>query len=816
MTGPTAYDPRILANKLIAAGIPVVLCRPNPNRGKPMPTDPARVDQRELLVPPGWSTITAADCDVSGFRVGVDTLAMVGGHGVDAVDVDVKDGGTVDNMPPFRSFGLTRTPSDGWHHYVRSTGIGKISPLATSAGHVGDYIGGTPQGGGRLLAFLPGSTRPKYPGKTYELVEDLDLDALLEHDPDDDLIGALLAHGGSRNGQPGRPAAKHSEVRAFYADHSEIPASPCRYGRVAVDGLIHAADTAIPGDPKRGRHGWAVASATRAVELVRAGCASAADLDRLEATLDRIKPEGGTDWAGVLGWALTNADGAVGCGIHGPAPAAAGKGGCPERGRYDALVAHLRTWQDGDDFGHVAFACAVAVSAGDTTGDPLWGQVVGSPSSGKTETIRALDDVTDDRVDELTAAALLSWGRAKVPKPTGVLTRVPNPALLTVGDFSTVLATSDRGGRDQLFALLRRVYDGAVTRDLGNAPGPLRWEGRLTVLSAVTPAIDDYSTHTDALGPRWLYLRMPDIPRAARRAAAGRHAGDLTERRRQARQLALGAVRHPRAALEGMVLTDDTLRTIGDAAIVVAAARGSVPRDGYGRRDVIAMPTVEEPHRLVGQLQMLARSLLALGLTVTEAEHLTVRAALDTIPRSRLAVLKVLATGEVLTIGGLAERAGLNRKVARFAVEDLRETQLTCCPVEDTSAVDDVADLGNVRRDWQLTEYLGEIAVEVLAAQRERGSVDKADTKRGDPPPNPPNTETDSPSETTGHGGAPHFSYRPEGAGHGRCGGAAGAPAGAQPPAGGPCPGCVTPLAGDPPPSCPCPDIHATSSERLP
>nr|MBA2768589.1 hypothetical protein [Sporichthyaceae bacterium] len=42
------YDPRILANRLIDAGVPVVVCRPNLNRGKPMPTDPERTDQREL------------------------------------------------------------------------------------------------------------------------------------------------------------------------------------------------------------------------------------------------------------------------------------------------------------------------------------------------------------------------------------------------------------------------------------------------------------------------------------------------------------------------------------------------------------------------------------------------------------------------------------------------------------------------------------------------------------------------------------------------------------------------------------------------
>ena len=36
-----------------------------------------------------------------------------------------------------------------------------------SGKHIGDYIGGTAAGGGRMLAFLPGSARPKYAGRDY-------------------------------------------------------------------------------------------------------------------------------------------------------------------------------------------------------------------------------------------------------------------------------------------------------------------------------------------------------------------------------------------------------------------------------------------------------------------------------------------------------------------------------------------------------------------------------------------------------------------------------------------------------------------------
>ena len=67
---------------------------------------------------------------------------------------------------------------------------------------------------------------------------------------------------------------------------------------------------------------------------------------------------------------------------------------------------------------------------------------------------------------------MLSWSAGKGQEAG----RGPLPAqtrgavLVTIGDFSTVLAMGDRGARDMLFALLRRIYDGHITRNLGNAP----------------------------------------------------------------------------------------------------------------------------------------------------------------------------------------------------------------------------------------------------------------------------------------------------------------------------------------------------------
>lgn len=75
---------------------------------------------------------------------------------------------------------------------------------------------------------------------------------------------------------------------------------------------------------------------------------------------------------------------------------------------FDALSGYLHL----DEDGHVLFTLAVTVGA-KLDGPPLWGMLVGSSSGGKTEDLHMVKDLADERVDEFTAAALLSWTKGK-------------------------------------------------------------------------------------------------------------------------------------------------------------------------------------------------------------------------------------------------------------------------------------------------------------------------------------------------------------------------------------------------------------------
>jgi hypothetical protein len=342
-----------------------------------------------------------------------------------------------------------------------------------------------------------------------------------------------------------------------------------------------------------------------------------------------------------------------------------------------AFIAQLRTWLDLPDPAHVLLTLAAAATR-DLDGEPVWLLLVAVPSSGKTETVRLLDKRADGRLNEVTAAGLLGWTKGKESKPSGVLARLGDRGLVTFGDLSSLLATSDYGGRDAAFGLMRRAYDGHVTRDISPPGKPaagcseqLSWSGRLTVVAAVTGAIDRYAVHADQLGPRWVYIRIASRDTEAKRQVTRRaRKSELDGHRDAARKTADRLIADAARRIPDDV-PDSVFNVIEDAALVTCWGRAAVPRHGYGRREIDGMPVVEDPPRVVRQLHGLARGLLALGLPEDYTAGLIRRVALDSMPEDRRAVLAALSFGEPLTAAALARRAGLHRHVARMRAEEL-------------------------------------------------------------------------------------------------------------------------------------------------
>ena len=720
------------ARRLSALGLPVFTA------------PPSGVSGREFTRPEGWQRTDPAGnlARLDAFTGGA--VCALLGDPLAVVDVDTKNGADPAAVAAWlAALGVpvladVATPSGGRHFYV--AGHPDLATVHATADR--DGLEGLP--GVEILshgtnAFLPGTTRPKYAGRGYVVLAD----RLDQYTPDTS-AGAVLAawvntHRVTRSAASGAPEASgvrwdgrdpDARERAYLAavlDRQTREVASCATGGrnlTLYTAALKLGSFVAGAGLDETEAGQALAASADACGLTRDdGPAAVRSTIRSGLSNGKRHPRAVPPARDALGTPRTSAT------HHGPATGAVGPSGgldtrTPSGTTLDALgrlLARLREWQHLPDPTHVVATLAAAATR-HGEGEPCWLLLVAPPSSGKTEAVRILDDAADARLDEVTAAGLLGWSKAKTAVPSGVLTRCGPRALLTFGDLSSLLATSDRGGRDQVFGLLRRAYDGHVTRDVsppGRTEGTtqLSWAGRLTVVACVTGAIDRYAAHADQLGARWVYCRIPDRTLAEKRYAAQlARRGGLAELRKRAREDAaaiLGAARTPDT------VPDTLLDAIEDAALVTAWGRAAVPRNGYGRRDIEGVPIIEEPMRLVQQLGALGGSVLALGLPEAAAVMVTRRVALDSMPAARYAVLKALATGEVMTTSAVARTAALDRKVARFNLEELAAVGV----VEHDRTDEQDEATGTVH--WQITGEEGAIIAAVFDAAKGEGGWDE-------------------------------------------------------------------------------------------
>lgn len=432
-----------LALDLLKSGIPVFWCHPQGESSIP---------------PPGWQTkdVDWARDHIGRFKYGRHALAMCAGHGIDVIDLDSKHGVKLEDLPPrLRQWGYTRTPSGGYHVPVPGTGYGQGN-IYIGGKHVGEFAGGTEQGGGRRLIFLPGSHRPKYPDSDYVEVVPWDLDRLLTEDPPSELVTWLDECKLTKDARPGSTAASKGETAGWMAAHQH-PVE-CRYGRTALESLLKEADE-LTGS----RHEWAVRSYTRACELMISGCLSSDDLTVITSKFAEIKPEADCDEAErCLQWGLGQARDNLDNGIK--------LSGCKEHA-FSGWFWHRRdylAWIQQEAYDHMVSPWALLVTAitrtaaqinpevtlpssiGSNVGLSIYAGIVGESGSGKSAAIGVCEDMFPWTVSmsQIGSGEGLIKTFVHKEKQDGQWVQVQHAtqAYIAVDEISSLLALTDRQG----------------------------------------------------------------------------------------------------------------------------------------------------------------------------------------------------------------------------------------------------------------------------------------------------------------------------------------------------------------------------------
>ncbi|HEY6318035.1 MAG TPA: hypothetical protein VI462_09145 [Acidimicrobiia bacterium] len=401
----------------------------------------------------------------------------------------------------------------------------------------------------------------------------------------------------------------------------------------------------------------------------------------------------------------------------------------------DELLARYRqTWYLPDP-GPIEVVLA-AVVANQLPGTPAWVLLVGPPGSGKTEALRLLDPDALPKGDPhrwalanvhfastFTEPGLLSASSTRTASATGgLLVKLGAQGIIVFKDLTTMLGKV--GGRDRsALDLLREVHDGSFVRNTGTQGGKtFAWRGKAGALGAVTEEIDRHHNAVAAMGPRFLYYRMPRLD-ADERLAQGRAVLGAVGREEQVR----AELTHTAARLltslnipsQAPGLDSETRERLLLAADIAAQARSAVSRDGAtGQIEAIDDP--EATSRMLATLDLMHGALAVVTGDPAEAWRVTAKLTWDSIPKARRLVLDALwaQPGLLPRTGLIADAIGLPTGPTHRALEDLAAHQL----VERCSK-----DHGE--HQWRLAERirhrLDQVGYEPLRTQPARASAER-------------------------------------------------------------------------------------------
>ena len=333
----------------------------------------------------------------------------------------------------------------------------------------------------------------------------------------------------------------------------------------------------------------------------------------------------------------------------------------------------IRRWLRLTDMHPVRALLAVAVASA-LPGDPVWLLLVAAASSAKTELLSALrGHEWAHPAGVITEAGLLSGTSDKeraADATGGLLRQVGKRGVLICKDFGSLLSMQ-RDTRAATLAALREVYDGSWDRPVGSDGGKvLHWHGHCVLLGGVTPTIDRHHAVIGVLGDRYLMARFSesDDPEADAMKALT-HAEHETVMRAEIKAAVHGVIAAALARRDAPCpRSDDDSARLARLAVFAARARTAIDRDGY-TGELLTLPAVEGPGRLVKQLARLHAALTLIG--DPDPMGTTAKVALDCVPAVRARLLAALLTHPDMSTRDIATGLGMSTKTAGRHLEDL-------------------------------------------------------------------------------------------------------------------------------------------------
>jgi len=324
--------------------------------------------------------------------------------------------------------------------------------------------------------------------------------------------------------------------------------------------------------------------------------------------------------------------------------------------RFKELNKVLEKWFYKPDLQAVRIALGAVKAHYLRIGDPAWVFLVAPPGAGKTTMslmgacglpeVVTLSDFSENTFlsgfyGHREAGLLEKLGHT-VQEGTTFTTR--GDAIFLAKDFTTVLSMR-REKRAMILSQLREIHDGTWKRNFGTGETKI-WQGRVTILAAVTPVLDRFFSIFSVLGERFLQLRWhrPDSEEAGEWAINQQGQEEIIQKEaREAISLLIS-----KASTTTPTLPLAVRSRIAALAEIVVLGRTHIFRNGYGNREIEYVPESEANTRISKGLAALIRGIAALnGHAEVKEQDLQdgFRVGLDCLPEQRRSIILALHNG---------------------------------------------------------------------------------------------------------------------------------------------------------------------------
>jgi len=340
-------------------------------------------------------------------------------------------------------------------------------------------------------------------------------------------------------------------------------------------------------------------------------------------------------------------------------------------------------YMEDDTIIDVSLACIIANRL--KLGDPVWLTIIGASSGGKSQILRPLA-LTDTKylhiIDDITENTFLSGSMSKGNKDVSLLTRIGKEGMLSISDL-TVLFSRNSESRNAILSQFRMLYDGKMTKMVGNKDTPLVWEGFIGVIAGSTPSIYANMEEVADMGERFMYFRMkPYDERKASQVALSRPFGGKKLDDKLA-SIYADYIRSCVIASKDKTVSLDQkyIEEIIDIAIFAEKLRTVNKIDKFSK-EIERIPTTAMPMRTAIQLLNIAKAIYLIrkhdGQEFGDSD-------MDIIywlgwslgNEEKRALLEILFNQSYeVTTQAIADNVGLNTNVVRGVLQNLASTKL--------------------------------------------------------------------------------------------------------------------------------------------